>query len=269
MHALARLAAFAVVASSALVPSAARADTQFYAAPFSHKGISVNVKSIHLGWDGKLWVKLKVHNGTGGVLTMDRNQILAAFADGRAKSREVSVWTGPGKPYVVKPAEEHDLHVEYMMGKVPMRATLKMNGFAVNGAPVAMPDLVCDVQLPKLIVVKDDKIELKQKVQFATDRADILPASHPLLDEVADALRSRPDMRVRVEGHTDARGSLDHNQQLSQLRAEAVRAFLAGKGIDRGRMDAQGFGPSRPIADERTPEGQDRNRRVEFVILSK
>jgi len=76
-------------------------------------------------------------------------------------------------------------------------------------------------------------------------------------------------MRVRVEGHTDARGSLDHNQQLSQLRAEAVRAFLAGRGIDRGRMDAQGFGPSRPIADERTPEGQDKNRRVEFVILSK
>lgn len=261
--------ALALAALVVAAPAAARADTQFYARPFSHKGISVSVKSIHLGWDGKLWVKLKVLNGTGGVLTMDRNQIVAGFADGRAKSREVSVWTGAGKPYVVKPAEEHDLHVEYMMGKVPMRATLKMNGFAVNGVPVVMPDLVADVQLPKLIVVKDDKIELKQKVQFMTDRADILPASHPLLDEVADALRSRPEMRVRVEGHTDGRGSLEHNQQLSQLRAEAVRAFLSSKGIDRGRMDAQGFGPTRPIADERTPDGQDKNRRVEFVILSK
>jgi outer membrane protein OmpA-like peptidoglycan-associated protein len=105
-------------------------------------------------------------------------------------------------------------------------------------------------------------------VQFATDRADILPASYAMLDEIADVLRGRPELRVRVEGHTDGRGTIDHNLRLSQTRAESVRAYLGGKGVDQSHLDARGYGPTRPIADDKVPAGQEKNRRVEFVITA-
>jgi outer membrane protein OmpA-like peptidoglycan-associated protein len=121
---------------------------------------------------------------------------------------------------------------------------------------------------PKLIVVKDDKIELKQKIHFATGQAKILSDSFPLLGEITEALRSRPKVKVRIEGHTDARGSAKLNTKLSNARAEAVRAYLVAQGIDGARLTAVGFGPSQPIADNRTSSGREQNRRVEFFLLA-
>ena len=69
-----------------------------------------------------------------------------------------------------------------------------------------------------------------------------------------------------VEGHTDSQGSASSNQDLSQRRAEAVRDYLVSRGIAGDRLTAQGFGPSRPIADNGTAEGRANNRRVEIVI---
>ena len=119
---------------------------------------------------------------------------------------------------------------------------------------------------PKLIVVHADKIELKQKVHFASGKAAILPDSTPLLLEVLAALRKRP-VRVRIEGHTDSRGSSALNTRLSRARAEAVRAWLVEHGIDGGRLAAVGFGPAQPIADNRTASGREENRRVELMLL--
>ncbi len=133
----------------------------------------------------------------------------------------------------------------------------------VAGAPA---DHGCPA--PKLIVVKDDRIELKQKIHFATGQAKILPDSFPLLREITEALRSREKVRVRIEGHTDARGSMNINTKLSKARAEAVRAFLVGAGIEATRLTAVGFGASQPIADNRTATGREQNRRVEFFLLA-
>ncbi len=118
----------------------------------------------------------------------------------------------------------------------------------------------------KNIVVKEDKIELKQKVHFATDKFRILPDSFEMLNEVADALLRHPAIEVRIEGHTDARASRKHNMKLSQNRANSVRAYLVGKGVGDGRMTALGYGPDRPIDDNRTAIGRENNRRVEFLI---
>jgi outer membrane protein OmpA-like peptidoglycan-associated protein len=94
-----------------------------------------------------------------------------------------------------------------------------------------------------------------------------LPKSFGLLAEIAGALRARPSMRVRIEGHTDTQGPRQRNMSLSQARAEAVRTHLVGLGLDGGRMEAIGYGPDQPIETNRTTAGREKNRRVEFVIL--
>jgi OmpA-OmpF porin, OOP family len=121
---------------------------------------------------------------------------------------------------------------------------------------------------PKFIVVTKDKIELKQKVHFATNKSTIYADSFPMLTEVAEVLKSRPEIKVRVEGHTDSRGTIKHNMKLSQDRAESVKQFLVGQGVDPARMDARGFGPTQPIDDNRTSKGRENNRRTEFIITS-
>jgi OOP family OmpA-OmpF porin len=116
------------------------------------------------------------------------------------------------------------------------------------------------------IVVTPEKIELKQKIFFDTNKAKIQPRSYALLDEIAQVLRSRPSMTVRIEGHTDSRGRRSHNMWLSQARAESVREHLVGLGIDPSRLTAQGFGPDQPIETNKTAAGREKNRRVEFFI---
>ena len=116
------------------------------------------------------------------------------------------------------------------------------------------------------IVVTQDKIELRQKIFFDTDKATIMPRSYALLDEIGSVMRARPTMAVRIEGHTDTRGARVHNMKLSQSRAESVRQHLIGLGIDPGRMDARGFGPDQPVETNKTAAGREKNRRVEFFI---
>ena len=118
-----------------------------------------------------------------------------------------------------------------------------------------------------LVSVTQEKIELHQAVFFATAKSTIMPQSFALLNEVADVLKSRSTMQVRVEGHTDSRGKRAANMLLSQGRANAVKAYLVDHGIDASRMVSIGFGPDQPIETNRTAAGREKNRRVEFVIL--
>ena len=124
-------------------------------------------------------------------------------------------------------------------------------------------------KLVKRAVLVDDKIEISDNVLFETGSDHILPESHSLLDEVAGVLDEHPEVEhIRVEGHTDSQGKPDFNQNLSQKRAEAVRRYLIDNdGIDPARLEAEGFGDTRPIADNGTEEGRAQNRRVEFIVF--
>jgi len=121
----------------------------------------------------------------------------------------------------------------------------------------------------KLIVVTKTKIELKQTVYFAFNRARIKPVSFALLNEVATALKDNSSINVRIEGHTDSRGSARYNLKLSSARARSVRTYLVNRGVPGERMVAKGYGEAVPIADNRTEAGRRQNRRVEFVITSR
>jgi outer membrane protein OmpA-like peptidoglycan-associated protein len=122
----------------------------------------------------------------------------------------------------------------------------------------------------KFINVTDKKIELLQKILFATNKADIKPASFDLLNEVVDVMKRREKMRVHIEGHTDIRGTLQWNMKLSQMRAESVKQYLIQKGVAAERLTSEGYGPTRPVPgceNIKTTECYDKNRRTEFVIV--
>lgn len=102
-------------------------------------------------------------------------------------------------------------------------------------------------------------------VNFATDKTDILPESHPQIDQVAELLKIDSALKLAVNGHTDNTGDAAHNQRLSEGRAQSVMAALTGKGIDAARLSAAGHGDSQPVADNGTEQGRAQNRRVELV----
>jgi outer membrane protein OmpA-like peptidoglycan-associated protein len=105
-------------------------------------------------------------------------------------------------------------------------------------------------------------------IEFETGRATIKPVSFPILDEVLDLMKSRASMRIGVYGHTDSKGTPAGNLILSKQRAAAVRNYLQGKGIAANRLESEGYGQDKPIADNNTDEGRTKNRRVEFKILA-
>jgi len=119
-----------------------------------------------------------------------------------------------------------------------------------------------------LVEVKKEKIEIKQQVHFATNKYRVLPDSFPLLNQVAQVLADFPKMRVSIEGHTDNVGGEAANMRLSQRRAEAVRDYLVSRGISPSRLQAVGYGPTRPIASNKTAKGKGKNRRTEFRVVA-
>jgi outer membrane protein OmpA-like peptidoglycan-associated protein/opacity protein-like surface antigen len=105
-------------------------------------------------------------------------------------------------------------------------------------------------------------------INFRRNSADIKASSFPLLKEAVKVFRDYPDLRVEISGHTSDEGKRDFNMKLSRKRAESVKGFLVSAGIDEKRIGTVGYGPDRPIADNTTKEGQEKNRRIEFRLLS-
>jgi len=107
-------------------------------------------------------------------------------------------------------------------------------------------------------------------IQFASGKADLLPESSAILDEIGSTLIQIPMLKIEVGGHADSRGAASANQQLSEKRAQAVLDYLVAKfpQITREQYSAKGYGESKPVASNNTAAGQAKNRRVEFKILN-
>ena len=105
-----------------------------------------------------------------------------------------------------------------------------------------------------------------KRVQFTFAKAELLPESKKVLDEVAEILLKNPELKLEIDGHTSSEGQYNANMKLSIARAEAVRAYLAGKGIATFRLSAKGYGPDRPLNPGATEEEKALNRRVEMKL---
>ena len=123
---------------------------------------------------------------------------------------------------------------------------------------------------PKSVRVTGTEIVILQEVQFDTSRATIKMVSYPLLDEVAQVLRQHQELaKLEVQGHTDDQGKADFNKKLSQDRAESVKKALVARGVAEARLTPMGYGQDKPIADNKTDKGRQKNRRVQFMILAR
>ena len=109
-----------------------------------------------------------------------------------------------------------------------------------------------------------DRTLANRIVEFESGQAVLTPTGRAILDEMGAAMLKLKGQKVEIIGHTDNVGLRASNQNLSQARAEAVRNYLAGKGIPAETLVASGSGPDRPIASNDTVEGRARNRRIEF-----
>jgi OOP family OmpA-OmpF porin len=104
-------------------------------------------------------------------------------------------------------------------------------------------------------------------IEFESGKATLTDSGKAILDQMSVALLHLKDKKVEVIGHTDNAGSRAGNLSLSQARAEAVKAYVVGRGVNPEMVSVSGEGPDRPVADNRTPEGRARNRRIEFKVV--
>jgi outer membrane protein OmpA-like peptidoglycan-associated protein/opacity protein-like surface antigen len=105
-------------------------------------------------------------------------------------------------------------------------------------------------------------------INFRRNSADIKASSFPTLKKAVQVFKDYPALRVEISGHTSNEGKREFNMKLSRKRAEAVKDYLVSAGIDEKRIGTIGYGPDKPIADNDTKEGQEKNRRIEFRLLS-
>jgi outer membrane protein OmpA-like peptidoglycan-associated protein len=119
--------------------------------------------------------------------------------------------------------------------------------------------------------ISDDMllIHFDSDILFSIDSANLSAGSKGSLDEIASVLNEYPKTAIVVQGYTDSTGTEEHNQDLSERRAQAVKNYLVIRGVDEVRMSTLGFGESSPIASNSTESGRRMNRRVDILIKAK
>ncbi len=120
-------------------------------------------------------------------------------------------------------------------------------------------DADCNI-IPQKIILRS--------VNFKFNKATLTDAAKVTLNSVAVALKKQPSLDVQVQGHTDSVGSVAYNNRLSQQRANSVRSYLISQGVNGANLTAKGYGPSKPIASNKTSAGRTLNRRVEFEVTN-
>jgi outer membrane protein OmpA-like peptidoglycan-associated protein len=138
----------------------------------------------------------------------------------------------------------------------------------LQSGPANTTNPVCNGCPGRACITEEGSIQILDRVEFGTDSDVILAASNSILTDVHDVMVANTQLlRIRVEGHTDDRGNDARNLDLSQRRAQSVVRWLVEHGIAAERLEAQGYGETRPLQTNATPAGRQTNRRVEFHVV--
>jgi OOP family OmpA-OmpF porin len=152
----------------------------------------------------------------------------------------------------------------------PRRGPIDSDGDGVPDGQDKCPDTPRGFKVDRNGCIEEKQtVVMLNTVLFNLNSSTLMPASAGILDEVAQGLASQPSVRVEIGGHTCSIGTESYNLALSKRRANSVRQYLIGKGIDPARMTAEGYGEFSPLVSNDTDAGRQQNRRVEFKILSK
>lgn len=167
----------------------------------------------------------------------------------------------------------HSLRNYYVIDYAPLKYNGTHNGHVELTVPGAATPLFANFKYDKSpLNTYFDTIGTKrtQPILFDFDKATIRDASSfEIIDEWADMMTKAPGLKIEIRGHTDITGTDEHNQRLSEARAEAVRTELLKRGVEPDRIRTRGFGSSQPIAPNDTDANKQKNRRTEFVIIAK
>lgn len=148
---------------------------------------------------------------------------------------------------------------------------VKAKGYLFHSENFDIPMGSADNLVNKVIELKNIAIGSKialRNIFFDTGKSKLRPESNPELDRLVKLMKDVPALKVEISGHTDNTGSATLNEGLSQDRAQAVVNYLKSKGVTATRMQAKGYGASRPVASNGTSAGRQENRRTEFEIIA-
>lgn len=193
------------------------------------------------------------------------------FTDATGKRTDAEVRAiGPGRPVPVK-SSGGVASLKLLPGSWQIIASAAGYGPFLRDVVVGAgaDPFVVDAKLSaERVEVTQTSVVIREKISFAFDKADITPDSYPVLDQVAAALLLHPEIvKIEVQGHTDDKGKPEYNLDLSQRRAEAVKAWLVAHGVESARIVARGYGDTRPIGKNESESGRAANRRVQFEVV--
>ena len=153
-------------------------------------------------------------------------------------------------------------------GQMPFNGQIQVAGDPPPLPPPPPPPKVEKPKPPSRVEVRDNKIEIREKIQFEHAKAAIKEESHDLLNEIVQVIQDNSHIKkIAIEGHASSDGNKAFNKKLSDDRAKSVRTYLVEHGVSEDKLTAKGFGDEKPIADNETEEGREKNRRVEFNIV--
>lgn len=184
-------------------------------------------------------------------LPYDQNMLFKLDGENTDSINELIVIVGGESRKVVRLGSEKNFHFAYLKPDVNTLKTTETTDVAIK------------------LDQKEAEVLKKafNNLEFATAKDIIKEGSYASLDELAGLMAKKPNWRLKISGHTDNKGDAVANLKLSEKRAEAIKKYLVSKGIAADRFKVEWFGSSKPIADNKTEEGRQKNRRVEMMII--
>lgn len=192
-----------------------------------------------------------------GKLTNEQLEYLKENATYLGEEGSIDYWNEPVKVYVIRRINRDNIYIQ-LYG---------------NSASGAIQILQKEPFKQTITLLKADQIQkdLNEKgkavlyINFDMDKASLKPEGKEAVNEITKVLQTDKNLKIAINGYTDNSGSVDHNQKLSEARAEAVKSEIINAGINPDRLTVRGFGQESPIGDNSTEEGKAQNRRVELV----
>lgn len=232
------------------------------------------------GYDGNPGVEIHFVNGDNEVvITPNKHELTVSYPSGeRAAKENPDAYFGEGKFY------DRWVHVSISLFKKALTVyldqfklieladcNLKPQGILVTGnSSQNMKMLLKNFRIAtgfrRKIAFENGKF-VTRAIKFDVNKASLKPESITILREIHGYLTQNPNVRLEIGGHTDSDGTDDYNLKLSQQRAEAVNTQLTAMGIAQTRLQAKGYGETKPLDPKNTPDAKATNRRVEFTML--